>query len=128
MGRMREPTRIAIVTDPQLTDFYSYRQKPGLLLSLTEHFSDTYMRKAYSLMQVWPHVWTCAPRSCMYLTVWTCVLCSAWPSLRMWSCSLVTCLMEVRVRPGVTSRAVSPVGGDTLMPCTLASFVRADTG
>lgn len=45
------PTRIAIIADPQLTDFYSYGQKPGMLLQLTQHYSDTYMRKSYSLMQ-----------------------------------------------------------------------------
>jgi len=43
---------VAVVSDPQLTDAYSYKQSPGTLLHLTEHFSDVYMRKAYSLMQV----------------------------------------------------------------------------
>jgi len=38
---------VAIVADPQLTDFHSYNQNPGVLLDLTEFYSDLYMRRAY---------------------------------------------------------------------------------
>ena len=45
--------RMAIIADPQLTDFYSYSQKQGTLLRLTEFYSDIYMRRAfqYSVMR-----------------------------------------------------------------------------
>ena len=45
--------RMAIMADPQLTDFYSYSQKNGLLLRLTEFYSDIFMYRAfrYSVMR-----------------------------------------------------------------------------
>eukprot|EP00842_Homolaphlyctis_polyrhiza_P000012 jgi/Hompol1/1010/HPOL_004493-RA len=42
---------VAVIADPQLTDAYSYNQNPGILLWLTEFFSDIYMRRNYWLMQ-----------------------------------------------------------------------------
>lgn len=42
----RNSSLILIIADPQLTDFYSYKQS-GLLLRLTEFFSDFYMKKSF---------------------------------------------------------------------------------
>ncbi|KAI8927166.1 Metallo-dependent phosphatase-like protein [Entophlyctis helioformis] len=44
-------THIAIIADPQLTDSYSYSQSPGVLLSLTEFYSDIYMRRNFRMIQ-----------------------------------------------------------------------------
>lgn len=47
------PYRLAVVSDPQLTDSYSYGMSPGsLALAATQYYSDIYMRKSYTLMQV----------------------------------------------------------------------------
>ncbi|KAI8814738.1 Metallo-dependent phosphatase-like protein [Cladochytrium replicatum] len=43
-------TRVLLITDPQLTDQYSYRQPNGIRLRLTELYSDLYMRKNYALL------------------------------------------------------------------------------
>ncbi|KAI1315884.1 hypothetical protein EDD11_000260 [Mortierella claussenii] len=43
---MQERYRIAIVADPQLTDWYSYKQL-GLSLWLTEFFTDIFMRRSF---------------------------------------------------------------------------------
>nr|KAJ3418365.1 hypothetical protein HK105_008401 [Polyrhizophydium stewartii] len=40
-----------VIADPQLTDEYSYEQEPGLLLALTELFSDIYMKRNFRLIQ-----------------------------------------------------------------------------
>jgi predicted MPP superfamily phosphohydrolase len=41
-------SRVLIIADPQLTDFYSYKQSDGLLLNLTQFISDFYMKKSFS--------------------------------------------------------------------------------
>ena len=48
-GHQYENTQctIGIIADPQLTDSYSYNQSPGILLWLTQFYSDLYMRRAY---------------------------------------------------------------------------------
>ncbi|GBG29889.1 Metallophosphoesterase 1 [Hondaea fermentalgiana] len=46
----RDAINVAVVADPQLTDAFSYGQRPGsLTLWLTEFYSDLYMRRAYRL-------------------------------------------------------------------------------
>jgi len=42
--------RLAVVADPQLTDSYSYKMKPGWVLSATELYSDMYMRRNFRQM------------------------------------------------------------------------------
>ncbi|KAI9092598.1 Metallo-dependent phosphatase-like protein, partial [Phlyctochytrium arcticum] len=42
--------RVLIVTDPQLTDAYSYKQR-GLRLALTQFYSDLYMRRNFQNLQ-----------------------------------------------------------------------------
>lgn len=44
-----EPARILVLTDPQITDAYSYGQS-GLSLLLTQYFSDSYMRKTVAML------------------------------------------------------------------------------
>ncbi|KAF9439023.1 hypothetical protein BGZ76_001475 [Entomortierella beljakovae] len=39
--------RIAVIADPQLTDWYSYKQS-GLALKLTEFYTDIFMRRSFS--------------------------------------------------------------------------------
>lgn len=52
----RNSSRVLIVADPQLTDFYSYKQS-GLLLRLTEFFSDSYMKKSFkSILELNPQI------------------------------------------------------------------------
>ncbi|KAJ2496349.1 hypothetical protein GGH96_005901 [Coemansia sp. RSA 1972] len=41
---------VAIIADPQIVDAYSYNQS-GLLLRITEFFTDIYMRKSYTVLQ-----------------------------------------------------------------------------
>ncbi|KAG0034816.1 hypothetical protein BGZ81_002908 [Podila clonocystis] len=43
---LKERYRIAIVSDPQLTDWYSYQQT-GLALWLTEFYTDLFMRRSF---------------------------------------------------------------------------------
>ncbi|KAF9379558.1 hypothetical protein CPB97_008900, partial [Podila verticillata] len=43
---LKERYRIAIVSDPQLTDWYSYKQT-GLALWLTEFYTDLFMRRSF---------------------------------------------------------------------------------
>ncbi|KAJ1858068.1 hypothetical protein LPJ73_001955 [Coemansia sp. RSA 2703] len=45
-----QPTTVAIVADPQIVDHYSYDQT-GLVLRVTEFFTDIYVRKAYRFLQ-----------------------------------------------------------------------------
>ncbi|KAJ2201134.1 hypothetical protein IW144_000537 [Coemansia sp. RSA 522] len=45
-----DPVHVAIIADPQIVDAYSYNQS-GLLLRLTEFFTDIYMRKSYTALQ-----------------------------------------------------------------------------
>ena len=42
-------TKILLISDPQLTDFYSYKQS-GILLGLTQFFSDLYMKRNYKYL------------------------------------------------------------------------------
>ncbi|CAK4616284.1 hypothetical protein LEN26_002339 [Aphanomyces euteiches] len=43
--------RLAVVADPQLTDFYSYKmEKQSWMLYLTEFYSDLYMRRHFQLL------------------------------------------------------------------------------
>ena len=42
-------SKILIIADPQLTDFYSYKQS-GLFLKLTLFFSDVFMKKSFRLV------------------------------------------------------------------------------
>ncbi|KAF9931161.1 hypothetical protein FBU30_010697 [Linnemannia zychae] len=44
---MKERYRVAIIADPQLTDWYSYGQS-GILLTLVETYTDIYMRRAFN--------------------------------------------------------------------------------
>ncbi|KAJ2898496.1 hypothetical protein IWW38_001374 [Coemansia aciculifera] len=44
------PVHVALIADPQIVDQYSYDQT-GLLLRITEFFTDIYIRKAYSVLQ-----------------------------------------------------------------------------
>ncbi|KAI9350016.1 Metallo-dependent phosphatase-like protein, partial [Zopfochytrium polystomum] len=44
------PSHLLLLGDPQLTDAFSYRQQPGLLLSLTQFYSDVFMRRNYRLI------------------------------------------------------------------------------
>ncbi|KAI1314579.1 hypothetical protein EDD11_001962 [Mortierella claussenii] len=44
---MRERYRVAIVADPQLTDWMSYHQS-GLLLALVETYTDIFMKRSFS--------------------------------------------------------------------------------
>ncbi|KAJ2663357.1 hypothetical protein IW148_002487 [Coemansia sp. RSA 1199] len=44
------PVHVAIIADPQIVDAYSYNQS-GLLLRITEFFTDIYMRKSYVALQ-----------------------------------------------------------------------------
>ncbi|KAI8594852.1 Metallo-dependent phosphatase-like protein [Dissophora ornata] len=46
---LRERYRIAIVADPQLTDWMSYHQS-GLLLALVETYTDIYMKRSFNRM------------------------------------------------------------------------------
>ncbi|KAJ1541258.1 hypothetical protein HK405_010742, partial [Cladochytrium tenue] len=43
-------SHVAILADPQLTDAFSYRQKPGLILTLTQFYSDVFMRRNFKLL------------------------------------------------------------------------------
>ncbi|KAG0348255.1 hypothetical protein BG004_005574 [Podila humilis] len=47
--RVQDRYRIAIVADPQLTDWYSYKQS-GLLLFLVETYTDLFMRRSFSYL------------------------------------------------------------------------------
>jgi hypothetical protein len=40
----KHPHTFLLIGDPQLTDKYSYKQSPGILLYLTQFYSDLYMR------------------------------------------------------------------------------------
>ncbi|EPZ36855.1 hypothetical protein O9G_005272 [Rozella allomycis CSF55] len=40
--------QLAIIADPQITDAYSYRQKSGFLLYMTEFYSDIYMKRCFN--------------------------------------------------------------------------------
>ncbi|KAF9984959.1 hypothetical protein BGZ75_003500 [Mortierella antarctica] len=44
--RLKNRYRIAIIADPQLTDWYSYKQT-GLLLKLVETYTDLYMKRSF---------------------------------------------------------------------------------
>ncbi|KAG0291128.1 hypothetical protein BGZ96_005462 [Linnemannia gamsii] len=44
---IQERYRVVIIADPQLTDWYSYKQT-GLALWLTEFYTDLYMRKSFA--------------------------------------------------------------------------------
>ncbi|KAJ2236902.1 hypothetical protein IWW45_001401 [Coemansia sp. RSA 485] len=44
------PAHVAIVADPQIVDHYSYDQT-GIVLRLTEFFTDIYIRKSYRFLQ-----------------------------------------------------------------------------
>ncbi|KAJ1881904.1 hypothetical protein LPJ57_001303 [Coemansia sp. RSA 486] len=44
------PAHVAIVADPQIVDHYSYDQT-GIILRLTEFFTDIYLRKSYRFLQ-----------------------------------------------------------------------------
>ncbi|KAF9141974.1 hypothetical protein BGX30_003665 [Mortierella sp. GBA39] len=44
---VQERYRIVIIADPQLTDWYSYKQR-GLALWLTEFYTDLFMRKSFA--------------------------------------------------------------------------------
>ncbi|KAF9926974.1 hypothetical protein BGZ67_007805 [Mortierella alpina] len=44
--RLKDRYRIAIIADPQLTDWYSYKQT-GLLLKLVETYTDLYMKRSF---------------------------------------------------------------------------------
>ena len=48
LPKRENSTRVLIVADPQLTDFYSYKQSDGLLLEATQFISDFYMKKSFS--------------------------------------------------------------------------------
>jgi predicted MPP superfamily phosphohydrolase len=47
----RDAVNVVVIADPQLTDAYSYKQSPGLVLSLTEFYSDIYMRRNFKRIQ-----------------------------------------------------------------------------
>ncbi|KAJ2747164.1 hypothetical protein GGI20_000778 [Coemansia sp. BCRC 34301] len=49
-----KPMHVALVADPQIVDHYSYEQT-GLLLRVTEFFTDIYLRKAYNVLQTVRH-------------------------------------------------------------------------
>ncbi|CAO3649077.1 unnamed protein product [Cunninghamella echinulata] len=42
-----EIQRLAIVADPQVTDFYSYKGRNGLLMWFSEKYSNLYMKRSY---------------------------------------------------------------------------------
>ncbi|KAJ1805193.1 hypothetical protein LPJ75_005383, partial [Coemansia sp. RSA 2598] len=45
-----KPVHMAVIADPQIVDHYSYDQT-GLLLRITEFFTDIYLRKSYRFLQ-----------------------------------------------------------------------------
>ena len=46
--------QVIILADPQLTDYYSYKQSRGSLsLSITEYYSDLYMRRNFNALMVY---------------------------------------------------------------------------
>jgi len=47
---MSDDIHMLLIADPQITDKSSYGQNPGLLLTLTEHYSDTYMTRAFQTL------------------------------------------------------------------------------
>lgn len=47
-------TRVALVADPQLTDFASYHGLDGWRLRITEFYSDLYMKRIFRALQVLP--------------------------------------------------------------------------
>ncbi|KAJ2868953.1 hypothetical protein GGI22_000549 [Coemansia erecta] len=49
-GAVTSASHVAIVTDPQIVDHYSFDQT-GLLLRATQFLTDTYVRKSYLLLQ-----------------------------------------------------------------------------
>ncbi|KAF9574921.1 hypothetical protein EC968_004922 [Mortierella alpina] len=44
--KLKERYRIAVIADPQLTDWYSYKQT-GLLLKIVETYTDLYMKRSF---------------------------------------------------------------------------------
>ncbi|KAI8844246.1 hypothetical protein BC829DRAFT_400395 [Chytridium lagenaria] len=45
-----EDVHAIVLADPQLTDSFSYNQNPGLLLQLTQFYSDIYMRRNFAII------------------------------------------------------------------------------
>ncbi|KAI8899629.1 Metallo-dependent phosphatase-like protein [Globomyces pollinis-pini] len=48
---LKDQVNALVIADPQLTDAYSYKQSRGILLSLTEFYSDIYMKRNFARLQ-----------------------------------------------------------------------------